>query len=159
MSDPILLFLTVDVVALLLTGACATMMPFAACGLLTTMLCGLGALLSVPPVLARLPATALMIPAGPPGLSMHLALDPLSALFLVIVFLAGTAIAGFQANAASPGRTASIRITAFGLAGTALAFLAADGVALALGLSVLCAAIQQNRAAWPRSCCWPRSAC
>jgi hydrogenase-4 component B len=144
-SDPILLFLTVDAVALLLTGACATVMPFAACGLLTTTLCGLGTLLCLPSLLVRMPATALVIPAGPPGLSLHLALDPLSALFLIIVFLAGTCIAGFQANAASPTLTASIRTTAFCLAGTVVALLAADGVALALGLTVLCAAIQQNR--------------
>ncbi len=99
MSDPILLFLTVDAIALLLLGAIAHVLP-AACAFVATILCGLGTLLCLPPLLMRAGASSLTIPVGPPGLSLHLALDPLSAFFLVIALLAGTAIAAFQATAA-----------------------------------------------------------
>jgi hydrogenase-4 component B len=137
--DPILLFLTVDVVALLLLGTGAAALPLAACGFLATMFSGLGLLLCLPPLLTGTAATALSLPLGPPGLSLHLALDPLSAFFLAAVFLAGTAIAAFQAT--TPTAAGPIRTMAFCLAGTALSILAADGVVLAIGLAISCAAI------------------
>ena len=149
MSDPILLFLVMDVVALLLLGAFAAAMPPAACGFLATALCGLGALLCLPPLLLRLPATALELPVGPPGLSLHLSLDPLATIFLVIVFLAGTAIAAFQAATVPLTKQASIRVTAFCLAGTAFSLLAGDGVSLAIGLAVAGAACRNGQRRFP----------
>jgi formate hydrogenlyase subunit 3/multisubunit Na+/H+ antiporter MnhD subunit len=140
-SDPILLFLTVDVVALLLLGTFAAALPLAACGFLATILSGLGMLLCLPPLLTGVSATELALPIGPPGLSLHLAFDPLSAFFLFVVFLAATAITAFQATTTPLTPAASVRTTTFCLAGTAFALLAADGVALAVGLAVTCGAI------------------
>jgi hydrogenase-4 component B len=140
-SDPILLFLAVDAVALLLVGACAGVLPPAGCAFLVSIASGLGVLLCLPPLLMRSPATALGVPVGPPGLPVHLALDSLSAFFLLIVFLASFAIAIYQATAVPLPRVASMRMTALGLAGTALVLLAGDGVALAIGLAVACGSI------------------
>ncbi|HEX3574426.1 MAG TPA: proton-conducting transporter membrane subunit [Rhodopila sp.] len=141
MSDPILPFLLMDAVALLLLGAFATAMPLAVVTIAAAMTSGLGALLCLPPLLLGAPATSFGIPIGPPGLSLHFALDPLSGFFLLIMFLAGTAIAAFQAVAVSPTQVLSARMTAFVVAGTAVSLLAADGVALTVGLAVVCAAI------------------
>ena len=98
-------------------------------------------LLCLPPLLMRSPAMAFGIPVGPPGLSLHLALDPLSASFLLIVFLTGTAISAYQATAIPLAPAASVRMTASALAGTALVLLAADGVSMAIGLAVTCCAV------------------
>ena len=141
MTDPILLFLTVDVVALLLLGTFAAALPLPACGFLATTLSGLGMLLCLPPLLTGATATDLVLPIGPPGLSLHLTLDPLSAFFLAIVFLAATAIAAFQAATTPPTQAAPIRTTALCLAGTVFSLLAADGVALGIGLAVTCGAM------------------
>ncbi|MGD0108238.1 MAG: hypothetical protein ABSC06_30010 [Rhodopila sp.] len=141
MSDPILLCLTVDAVALLLLGTFGAALPFAGCALVTAMASGVGALLCLPPLLLRAPPTVLSLPAGPPGLTLHFALDPLSAFFLFIVFLAGTALAAFQATAIAAPGSATVRITAPCVAGTAVSLLAADGVTLALGLGVVCGAV------------------
>jgi hypothetical protein len=140
-SDPILFFLTADVVALLLLGIFATALPLAACGFLATTLGGLGMLLCLPPLLTDIAATDLALPIGPPGLSLHLAIDPLSAFFLVLVFLAATAIAAFQATTTPLTKLTLVRTTTFCLAGTALSLLAADGVTLAIGLAIICGAI------------------
>jgi hydrogenase-4 component B len=144
-SDPILLFLSLDVVALLLLGGFAAVLPLAACGFLATTFSGLGMLLCLPPLLTTTPPTALTLPLGPPGLSLHLALDPLAAFFLAIVFLAATAITAFQATTIPLAPAARVRTTAFCLAGTAFSLLAADGVALAIGLAVACGALWQPR--------------
>jgi hydrogenase-4 component B len=140
-SDPILLFLAVDAIALLLLGLCAAALPVVVCGFVATTASGLGMLLCLPSLLMRSPATSLGIPVGPPGLPLHLALDPLSASFLFIVFLAGTAISAYQATAVPVPPAASVRMTACGLAGTILLLLAADGVSMALGLAVTCCAV------------------
>jgi formate hydrogenlyase subunit 3/multisubunit Na+/H+ antiporter MnhD subunit len=140
-NDPILLFLTADVVALLLLGTFAATLPFAACGFLATALGGLGMLLCLPPLLTDIAATDLALPIGPPALSLHLAIDPLSAFFLVLVFLAATAIAAFQATTNPPSGVTLVRTTTFCLAGTALSLLAADAVTLATGLAIVCGTI------------------
>jgi hydrogenase-4 component B len=137
-SDPILILLALDIVALLMLGAGARLLPSSAVGFVATGLCATGTLLCLPPLLLRLPATALELPVGPPGMSLQLALDPLSAFFLLLVFLSGTAVAAFQATTAPPTRTNATRMTALCLAGTTLTLLAADGVALTIGMAVTC---------------------
>ena len=127
-----------DAVALLGLGACAARLPLAGCGFLATLLCGLGVLLCLPPVIWPAQPVRLTIPFGPPGLSLHFALDPLSLFFLITVLLAATAVAAFQSVA---GKPTQVRVTAFAIAGTILALLAADGIALTLALAVPCAAI------------------
>ena len=153
-SDPILPFLAADAVALLVLGACAGVLPLAALPFLATMLSGLAVLLCLPPLLMGTPATVLELAAGPPGLSLHFALDPLSAFFLFIVFLAGTALTGFQASRHPAPGPAQGRMTVCCLAGAALSLLAADGVTLAIGSAVMCGAIglpptrDRHRIAW-----------
>jgi hydrogenase-4 component B len=145
-SDPILLFLAVDIVALLMLGTCAALLPLSAIGFLVTGLCGMGTLLCLLPLLFHMPATALELPIGPPAMSLQLALDPLSAFFLLLVFLSGTAVAAFQATTvplvgAASAQTASVRVTAICLAGMGLTLLAADGVALTIGMAVTCGSV------------------
>jgi hydrogenase-4 component B len=135
------MFLAVDVVALLALGTFAALVPPGVGGLLATGVGGLGALLCLLPLLLGLPATLLNIPVGPPGLSLQLTLDSLSAYFLFLAFLSGTAIAGFMAIAGPLASTASVRLTAFCLAGTTLALLAADGVTLTIGMAMTCGAV------------------
>ncbi len=147
MSDPILLFLAVDVAALLLLGTFAATVPLAGVGFIMTGLCGLGAMLCLPSLLMRTPAAAFGLPVGPPGLSLHFALDPLSTCFLLITLLAGTAIAAFQATSVPPAPMASMRVTALCVAGTSWSLIAADGVALGIGLVIACAAVWLSQTA------------
>jgi hydrogenase-4 component B len=135
-SDPTLLFLSVDVGALLLLGTLAALIPPAACGFLVTALCGLGAMLCLP-VLLHLQPTRLTLPVGPPGLSLHLTLDPLAAALLAVVFLSGTAVAAFQATTVPLTKIASIRQTALCVAATVFSLMAADGVALTIGVAAI----------------------
>jgi formate hydrogenlyase subunit 3/multisubunit Na+/H+ antiporter MnhD subunit len=168
-SDPILLLLSADAVALMLMGTLAVVLPVPASVFLATMLSGLGALLCLPPLLMRSPATWFALPVGPAGLSLHFALDPLAAFFLLVVFMAGTAIVAFQETTATPPRTAALAQASTGpagdagpqsnngpqsnsglqaslsLAGTIVSLLAADGVTLAIGLAVTSLAIRPRR--------------
>jgi hydrogenase-4 component B len=142
-NNPILLFLLTDAVALLLTGAVMTAVPPSAAIWLTATLSALGLLLCLPPLLLDQPATALALPIGPPGLALHFALDPLAAFFLVITFLAGTAIAAFHYP--SDQFPVPIRSTALCLGAVILTLLAADGATLTLGLAAICAATGYGR--------------
>jgi hydrogenase-4 component B len=141
-SDPILLFLILDMAALLVLGACAALMPPAAGLFLTAGLAGLGAFLCLPPLFFSWPAAALNLPTGPPGLHLHLALDPLPAFFLLLAFLSGTAIAAFQGTTAA--HSGSVRVAALCLAGTAMSLLAADGVTLTMGSALVCGTIVRD---------------
>ncbi len=144
MSDPILLFLIIDVVALATLGACVTRVPTTASGVLTAAVCGVGALVCLPALLFRLPDTVLALPVGPPGMALHMVLDPLAAVFLLTIFLAGTGIAAFQATTAPATDQPSLQVTIFCIAGTAFTFLAGDGVSLAFGLALSCATIRKG---------------
>ena len=141
-SDPVLIFLAMDAVALILLGGCGGALPPAGRSLLTVTLSGLGVLLCLLPLVTATAATALRLPVGPPGLSLHLALDPLSAFFLLVVFITGTAVAACQETAARRIQTADAATTACCLGGTVLALLAADGMTLAIGLALVCGAIR-----------------
>jgi hypothetical protein len=141
-TDPILLFLILDMAALLVLGACAALVPPAAGLFLTAGLAGLGAFLCLPPLFFSWPAAALNLPAGPPGLHLHLALEPLPAFFLLLAFLSGTAIAAFQGTTAA--HSSSVRVTALCLAGTAMSLLAADGVTLTMGSALVCGIIVRD---------------
>ncbi len=122
-----------DVAALLLLGCLGRLMPRSVAGLATTSLCGLGVLLCLPALLAATP-TALSLPIGPPGLSQHLALDGTTTVFLLIIFICGTAVAGQSAVAA--GHSAESWSIPLGLAGVLMIVLAADGTTLAAGIAI-----------------------
>jgi formate hydrogenlyase subunit 3/multisubunit Na+/H+ antiporter MnhD subunit len=134
-TDPILLLLILDAAALLCLGACAALIPSQTGGLFAALLSGAGLLLTLPALLPHAAAAQLALPIGPPGLGLHFALDPLTAFFVVIVLLAGTAVAAVQTR-----QPATVRMTAFCVAGTTLALLAADGIALTLAVTITCAA-------------------
>ena len=136
MSDPTLPLLVFDIAALLLVGATCGFMPRGIGSFLTTGLCGLGVLLCLPSLLIALPATALDLPIGPPGLSLRLVLDPVAVFFLLLAFAGGTAVAVFQSTTVPVAQASAARVAAFCLAGTSLTLLAADGVSLALGVAL-----------------------
>nr|WP_294510694.1 hypothetical protein [uncultured Rhodopila sp.] len=136
MSALTLLLLTLDMVTLLVVGTMAVVLPAAAGLFLTAGLSAFGALLCLPPLLLQSSA-GLIIPAGPPGLHLHLALGPMPAFFLLLILLGGAAIAAFQATA----RTRAAPKTAVCLSGTILSLLAADGVTLLLGSALMCGAV------------------
>jgi hypothetical protein len=134
-SDPTLLFLALDMVALLVLGACAAFVPPRFGPWLTSGLSLLGAALCLPSLLFP-SAAALIVSAGPPGLRLHLALGPMPACFLLLILVSGGAIAAF-------GETT--RSTALCLGGAILSLLAADGVTLLFGTAVLCGAVYPDR--------------
>ena len=102
---------------------------------------GLGVLLTLLfLVLDQIPDT-LELPFGPPGLALHLGLDPLSGYFLLLAFLAGTAGIAFAAETEATAAPVTLADVALCLAGVALATLAADGITLAVGLSLVGGAI------------------
>jgi formate hydrogenlyase subunit 3/multisubunit Na+/H+ antiporter MnhD subunit len=134
-SDPTLLLLALDMVALLTLGAGAALVPPRFGGWLASGLSLLGAALCLPPLLFP-SAAALSVPAGPPGLHLHFALGPLPASFLLLILLSGGAIAAFGS---------ATRTTALCLGGAILSLLAADGVGLLFGTAILCGALCPDR--------------
>ena len=102
---------------------------------------GFGLLLTLVSLLLGQEPDSLELPIGLPGLPLRLALDPLSAFFLVPVFLSGTAGIAFAAEVRGDAPQASLAGLALCLAGVVLATLAADGVTLVLGLSLAGGAI------------------
>jgi formate hydrogenlyase subunit 3/multisubunit Na+/H+ antiporter MnhD subunit len=124
-------------VALLALGAFAAVVPPRFGPYLTAALSLPGAALCLPPLL--LPSAATMIlPAGPPGLHLHLALGAMPAFFLLLILLSGSAIAAFG----GPSRS-----TALCLGGAILSLLAADGVTLLFGTAILCGTVYPD---WTR---------
>ncbi|HXT79306.1 MAG TPA: proton-conducting transporter membrane subunit [Acetobacteraceae bacterium] len=154
MTDPVLPFLAMILAALLVLAAATSLVPRAmrqAAGL-AAGLSGLGCVLSTVFLVLRGTPTGLALPLGPPGLPLQLALDQLSAFFLLLVFLAGTvAIAfGVETRSAEPGTAVTGPV--IGLAGLVLALLAADGAGIVLGLSLTGAGLWANaRPGAPRS--------
>ncbi len=121
--------------------------PHAVTGLATACISALGAVLCLFMLLASVTPAELVLPAGPPGLWLHLALDPLSALFLLVVFACGAAIAAISAG--RPGPSAAIALC---LAGLSTVVLAADAVTLLPGLGITALALWQLD---PRQRPWP----
>ncbi len=148
MSLLTLLFLVLASVAMLTLGVLAGRLPRTSPGVLAAV-CGLGTLLCLPPLLMGPDATGLNLPLGPPGLSLHFALDSLSLAFVVMIFLAGTAIAALLATAPGVPQTDTIRTTPLCIGGTTLALLAADGIVLTLGLVTVCVSIRPRAVAAP----------
>ncbi|HEX2940762.1 MAG TPA: hypothetical protein VHO91_06915, partial [Rhodopila sp.] len=141
MSDAILLLLSLQPAALLLLALCAGFLPAAGAGLAMAGLNGTGAALCLIALALGAPAAALPLPIGPPGLSMHVAIDALSTYVLLLVFMACAAIAAFQACAGLPVTRMAICRAATCSAGGVLALLAADGVLLTGGLTLTVGAL------------------
>ncbi len=137
MSDPILAALAVLLVVLLGLGVLGASVARAkvAIGIGCAGLAGLGGLLALLALLADGPSATLALPVGLAGDSMHLALDPLAAGLLLLLFLAAMAIAVIADATERKGATVTADLP-ISLAGLGLAVLAADGATLAIGLSL-----------------------
>ncbi|HTW27929.1 MAG TPA: proton-conducting transporter membrane subunit [Acetobacteraceae bacterium] len=96
-------------------------------------LCAVGAALAFAALLAPGVAAPLAVPIGLPGSGMTLALDGLSALFLLLVFAVGAVTALYAADDRAP--TAPL-LPVF-IAGMALTLLAGDAFALVLGFELM----------------------
>ncbi|MCA3425206.1 MAG: hydrogenase 4 subunit B, partial [Roseomonas sp.] len=117
---------------LLARGALGVRVVYAGAGLacLVFALGGMAGLVAAP--------SALALPFGPPWGVMRLALDPLSAWFLVILGLCGVAASAFAFGHVK-GPEAPRRLVPYPLfvAGMALTLLAADGFTLVLGFELM----------------------
>ncbi len=123
---------------MLLLGCIGGLLPRSVAGFATAGLCGAGVLLCLPALLTATPG-ALSFPIGPPGLSLHLALDATATLFLVILFVCATAVAGQAAVIAGhPDEASSVPLC---LSGLLVTVLAADSITLAVGLALVGAAL------------------
>jgi hydrogenase-4 component B len=153
-TDPILLLLAADATALLALAAACGFLPRSVAGFAMTGLTGAGALLCLPALLPHTARPGLDLPIGPPGLSLSLVLDPVSALFLFIIFLCGTAVTACWAvsqprsspswiNRPETGATRELRCVALCLAGLAILLLAGDAITLAIGAAVVGASNSQ----------------
>ncbi|MBV9247991.1 MAG: hypothetical protein JO227_01925 [Acetobacteraceae bacterium] len=98
---------------------------------------GAGLVLALCAVGCRDGYAVLHLPFGVPGRSTQLALDPLCAPFLLLVFLASTASAVIITRGEPNQDHASSSNQLVSLAGCALSLLAADGITLALGLGLI----------------------
>jgi hydrogenase-4 component B len=139
-SDPVPILLVVVLAALLLLGVAGAAMgqrPRQSIGLVGTLLTGFGALLAILGLLTS-SSTQLDLPIGPPGMGLHLAVDPLSGWYLLLIFLSGGATLAFVAD---DGTASSLAGLSAGIAGLGLAVVSADAVGLALGLTVAGGAI------------------
>ncbi len=135
MSAVLLLILACVVAVLAALGLCAAALPrrIALLHAIAAGLCGLGAAIA----LAGAAGPALAVPIGLPGMVVHLALDPLSRPFLVLVFVSGaaaltaaTAVHGKEDVRAGPFLPVFVAAMAFAL-------LAADVVGLLLGFEAM----------------------
>jgi hydrogenase-4 component B len=149
-TDPILPLVAADASALLLLAVLLGWLPGGAAGFVTAGLTAAGALFCLPALLSHAHGPALELPFGPPGLSLCLVLDPLSALFLFIIFLCGTAVAAWwvvgqprsspaRINRPETGARPELQGIACCLGGLAILVLAGDAVTLAIGAALVAA--------------------
>lgn len=139
MSDPVLPLLVVILAALLTLGAVASLIARGsrqAIGVAGACLGGLGVLTTLLSLLLGGDTDPIELPLGILGLPTRLALDQLSAFFLLPAFVAGTAGIAFAAETGDTVPKSSLAGLALCLAGVLLAIIAADGVTLVLGLSL-----------------------
>jgi hydrogenase-4 component B len=136
-SEPILLVLAFWPFVLLLLALATHVLPALAVRVSTAVLTATALLLCLFTAIVPLQPSGLALPIGPPGLSVHLALDALSAFFLIVALVSATALAVFEIGATA-GR-ASPRVPV-GIAGAVLTLLAADATLLAIGLALSCSA-------------------
>ena len=99
-------------------------------------LCGLGAILSL--LCLILPGQAVLaLPVGLPGVPMRLALDPLAAVFLLLLFVTATAAAVFAQEAHGAEEARAVPFFPVFIGAMALALLAADAFSLLFGFELM----------------------
>lgn len=102
----------------------------------TAILSGLGALLAL--LCLVVPGrAALSLPVGLPGVPMRLALDPLSLVFLLLLFVTATAAAVFALESHAPEERRAVPFFPVFIGGMALALLAADAFTLLFGFELM----------------------
>lgn len=100
------------------------------------VLSGLGALLAL--LCLILPGrAALSLPIGLPGIPMRLALDPLSLVFLLLLFVTATAAAVFALESHAPEEQRAVPFFPVFVGAMALALLAADSFTLLFGFELM----------------------
>jgi len=95
-----------------------------------------GAVLSLGLLLAPGAAT-MSVPIGLPGMSMHLAVDSLSAIFLLLLFVTASAAAIFALDAHGDEETRALPFFPVFIGAMALSLLAADSFSLLFGFELM----------------------
>jgi hydrogenase-4 component B len=103
----------------------------------TAALCGLAALAVLLSLLAGAPRAGLALPVGLPGLPMTLVIDPLSALFLLLVFGLGAAASAAALDPHGAEDARSLPFHPVFIAAMALTLLAGDGWTLVFGFELM----------------------
>lgn len=102
----------------------------------TALLCAVGAALTL--LALAMPGQASMnLPVGLPGMPMRLALDPLSGVFLLLLFVTATAAAWFATEAHAPQDARATPFFPVFVGAMALALLAADAFSLLFGFELM----------------------
>lgn len=100
------------------------------------LLCSLGSLLAAGQLISAADASSLSLGIGLPGLPLHLALDGLSAAFMLLLMLTGAAAAAAALDDHGHYDSTAPFFPVF-LGGMALTLLAADGFAVVLGFETM----------------------
>jgi hydrogenase-4 component B len=126
--------------ALLVLGCTGGLLPRTVSGAAVSAVCLVGALVGLAALIDGTAAARLRLPIGPPGLSLTVTLDAISAPFLAVVLLCAVAAAALMA-VGPRGSYGDAAAPALALAGVTLILLAADAVALAIGLAIASAGL------------------
>lgn len=145
MTDLILQVLTLVVGALFVLGALGAVAPKSAQGMImavTAAFCAAGAIAAVIFLLVGAPqignaTTILTLPLGPPGAAMLLALDALSGVFLLLLFISATACAVYALDQHGTEDRRALPFFPVFIGAMALALLAGDGFSLVLGFELM----------------------
>jgi len=132
----VLTLLAILIAALVALAVAAAFVPRAAVTFGSACLAGLVVLLALAAVAGFEAPAVLALPFGPAGVTMRLALDPLGACFLLLVFV-GAAPSVLFADVDPDAAAASRASLPASLAAMALSVLAADPFTLVLGLLLL----------------------
>ncbi len=100
-------------------------------------LCGLGALVAFVALLAGVPEAGFSVPLGPPGMSVALGLDALSAVFLLLLFVTGGACSVYALTPQDVDDRRALPFFPPFIAAMALTLLAADGFTLVFGFELM----------------------
>ncbi len=126
--------------ALLVLGCAGGLLSRTVSGAAVSAVCLVGALVGLAALIDGTAAARLQLPIGPPGLSLTVTLDAISAPFLAVVLLCAAAAAALMA-VGPRGSYGDAAAPALALAGVTLILLAADAVVLAIGLAITSAGL------------------
>ena len=140
MIDLILQILTLIVTALFVLGALGALVPQSAhrtIMAITAAFCAAGMVAAAVGLTFGAGMKTLALPLGPPAVSMLLALDALSGVFLLLLFISATACSVYALDAHGTEDTRALPFFPVFIGGMALALLAGDGFTLILGFELM----------------------